>query len=116
MTWIITKYLVTAGVIVAITEIAKRSGKLGALLTALPLVAVLSMIWMFVEKESPARIATYTTYTFWYVLPTLPMFPAFGPLQFHYGFWPAMGCSVIIAIGSFLLLARVIKPLGINLF
>lgn len=115
MIWILTKYLVTAGVIVAVTEIAKRSGKLGALITALPLIAVLSLIWMFAEKQPSARIGTYATYTFWYVLPTLPMFLAFAPIQTRYGFWAAMGGSVVITIICFLLLARIIRPFGIEL-
>ena len=115
MTWIITKYLVTAGIIVAITEIAKHSGKLGALITALPMVAVLALTWMFFEKQPQERIGIYATYTFWYVLPTLPMFLAFAPIQARYGFWSAMVASVIITATCFLLLARIVRPLGINL-
>lgn len=115
MTWILTKYLLTAGVIVVISEIAKRSGKLGALVTALPLVAVLALIWMFVEKQSSAKIGTYATYTFWYVLPTLPMFLAFAPILNRWGFWPAIAASVFITIGCFLFLARVVKSFGIDL-
>ncbi|MGJ3243570.1 MAG: DUF3147 family protein [Opitutales bacterium] len=115
MIWILTKYLITAGVIVAITEVAKRSGKLGALITALPLVAVLALIWMFVEKQSASKIGAYATYTFWYVLPTLPMFLAFSPIQTRYGFWVAMGASIGITIICFLLLARMVKPFGIEL-
>ncbi len=115
MTWIVTKYLVTAAVIVAITEIAKRSGKLGALITALPLVAILALIWMFVEQQPAARIGTYATYTFWYVLPTLPMFLAFAPLQSHFGFWGAMAGSVILTIACFLLLNLILGFFGIDL-
>ncbi len=116
MTWILTKYLVTAAVIVTISEIAKRSGKLGALITALPLVAVLALIWMYVEKQPPVKIGAYATYTFWFVLPTLPMFLAFAPIQARYGFWVAMVSSVVITIICFLLLARVVRGIGIDLW
>lgn len=115
MTWILTKYLVTAAIIVAISELAKRSGRLGALLTALPLVAVLALFWMYIERVPPDRIGAYATYTFWYVLPTLPMFLAFAPIQARFGFGLAMIASVLITIVGFILLAWVLKPFGIEL-
>lgn len=115
MAWIVTKYLITAAVIVIITEIAKRSGKLGALITALPLVAILALIWMFIEQQPASKIGTYATYTFWYVLPTLPMFLAFAPLQSHFGFWWAMAGSVVLTIICFLLLNLILRLFDIDL-
>ena len=50
MNWIIFKYLLTAGVVVLISEVAKRSDRLGGLIAALPLVTVLALIWLYVEK------------------------------------------------------------------
>ena len=115
MVWIITKYLLTAAIIVTVTEVAKHSGKLGALITALPMVAVLALIWMYVEKQPLPKIGSYATYTFWYVLPTLPMFLAFAPIQSRYGFWAALPAAVVITIVCFFLLARAVKPFGIEL-
>lgn len=116
MNWIITKYLVTAGIIVAVSEVAKRSGKLGALITALPLVAVIALLWMYVEKQPPERIGSYAYYTFWYVLPTLPMFLIFPAVLKHYGFWQAMGASVLVTVGSLAVMAWVLRFIGIELF
>lgn len=115
MAWIITKYLITAGLIVAISEIAKRSEQIGALLTALPIVAILALLWMFFEKQPTDKIGTYATYTFWYVLPTLPMFLAFASIQSRLGFWAAMGLSVIITVICFFLLVKLLKRFGISL-
>lgn len=73
--WI--KYLVTAAVIVGVTELGKRADKLGAILAALPLVTTLAMAWWAIElsgSERTERIANHAFYTFWYVVPTLPMF------------------------------------------
>jgi len=47
MTWIVTKYFITAGLVVLISEVAKRSDKLGALIAALPLVTVLTLLWLY---------------------------------------------------------------------
>ena len=77
MNWIIFKYLLTAGMIVLISEIAKRSDRLGGLIAALPLVTVLTLSWLYIENQSNEKIANHAYYTFWYVLPTLPMFLIF---------------------------------------
>ena len=50
MNWIIFKYLLTAGMVVLISEIAKRSDRLGGLIAALPLVTVLTQSWLYIEN------------------------------------------------------------------
>ena len=90
MGWLITKYLLTAAVVVIVSEAAKRSDKLGGFIAALPLVTFLALIWLYVEKQPEAKIANHAWYTFWYVLPTLPMFLAFPLLLPRLGFWLTM--------------------------
>ena len=51
MTWIITKYSLTAAMVVLISELAKRSDKLGGFIAALPLVTFLSLMWLYLEKQ-----------------------------------------------------------------
>ena len=86
MAWIITKYFLTAAVVVLVSELAKRSDKLGGFVAALPLVTVLALIWLYVEKQPQEKIANHAWYTFWYVVPTLPMFLAFPVLLPRLGF------------------------------
>ena len=90
MAWIITKYLLTAGIVILVSELAKRSDKLGGLVAALPLVTVLTLVWLYLENQSMEKIANHAWYTFWYVLPTLPMFIAFPLLLPKLGFWPTL--------------------------
>jgi hypothetical protein len=115
MSWLITKYLITAAIVVLVSELAKRSDKLGALLVALPMVTVLTMIWLYLENQPTEKIANHAWYTFWYVVPTLPMFLIFPWLLTKYGFWPALLASSVITIVIFGLFAQLVKPLGINL-
>lgn len=115
MSWLITKYLVTALIVVLVSEIAQRSQKLGALITALPLVAVLTLIWLYVERQPSEQIARYAAYTFWYVLPTLPMFLVFPVLLERCGFWGALLGSAMVMAGLFWSLASVLKRFGITL-
>ena len=115
MAWIITKYLLSAGVVVLVSEVAKRSDKLGGLIAALPIVTILAMIWLHVENEPKEKISNYAWYTFWYVLPTLPMFLAFPYLLPRIGFWPTLGTSALIVLVCFGGLALLVRPFGIDL-
>ncbi|MGI2002384.1 DUF3147 family protein [Shewanella frigidimarina] len=115
MTWIITKYLITAAIIVAASEIAKRSDKFGALVVALPIVTIMAMIWMYVENESNEKIANHAWYTFWYVIPTLPMFLLFPMLLNKYSFWSSLLIGVMISIIFFIGLTWFLKNFDIDL-
>jgi len=115
MSWIIFKYAITAGLVVLISEVAKRSDQLGALIAALPLVTVLTLIWLNLEQQPTDKIANHAWYTFWYVLPTLPMFLVFPWLLKRFEFWFSLGFSVLVTILSFYLFARLVKIWGVNL-
>ncbi len=115
MAWLLTKYLVTAGVVVLVSEFAKRHDKLGALVAALPLVTVLTLIWLYVEKQPTEKLANHAWYTFWYVLPTLSMFLAFPWLLARFGFWPALLASALITVLCFWLFALAVRPFGVEL-
>ena len=115
MSWIITKYLITAAMVVLISEIAKRSDKLGGLIAALPLVTLLTLIWLYIEKQPDQKIANHAWYTFWYVIPTLPMFLAFPVLLPRFGFWPTILASAIITLVCFGIFAVCVRRFGIEL-
>jgi uncharacterized membrane protein (GlpM family) len=72
--FIIVKVLISALIIVAISEIAKRNTAFAALVASLPLLSLLAVLWMVAEGVDNARVADHMEATFWYVLPTLPMF------------------------------------------
>ena len=113
--WIITKYLVTAGVVVLVSEFAKRSDKLGAFIAALPMVTVLTLLWLYYENQDQLKIANHAWYTFWYVIPTLPMFLLFPSLINRFGFWWALGASAVITIFCFGVMVSVMRQFGVEL-
>jgi F0F1-type ATP synthase assembly protein I len=115
MGWLITKYLITAALVVVVSEAAKRSDKLGGLIAALPLVTFLALVWLYVEKQPQEKIANHAWYTFWYVVPTLPMFLAFPFLLPRLGFWPTLLASAVITVACFGLFAWAVRPFGIQL-
>lgn len=115
MAWLLTKYLLTAAVVVLVSEAAKRSDRIGGLIAALPLVTVLALIWLHVERQPEQKLANHAWYTFWYVIPTLPMFLAFPALLPRLGFWPTLLACVVLTVVCFGLFALVVRHFGIEL-
>lgn len=116
MTLLIVKYAVTAVVIVAVSEIAKRSDKLGALISSLPFATIMVMIWLHLEKQGSAKIGNHAYYTFWYVLPTLPMFLVMPWLMAKgMNFWMALAVGIAVTFAMFALTAFAVKRIGIDL-
>jgi hypothetical protein len=115
MLYLVTKYAITAAIVMVVSEIAKRSGRLGALIGALPLVAVLALIWMYVERQPAQRIGSYAWYTFWYVIPTLPMFLCFPWLLERLGFVFAMLAFCVGTVLVFFVFALAVRRFGIQL-
>ncbi|WP_374527173.1 DUF3147 family protein [Novosphingobium sp.] len=106
--WYLAIKAALSGVIIAVvSELAKRFPGFGALVASLPLISVLGMIWLWRDRPDAANMAAHVEATFWFVLPSLPMFlliPAL--LNRGVGFWTALlaGCALTIAL-YFLMLA-----------
>jgi hypothetical protein len=98
-----------------VSEAAKRSDRFGGFIAALPLVTILTLIWLYIENQPQTKIANHAWYTFWYVLPTLPMFLAFPALLGRLGFWPALAVCALITILCFGALAFVGQKYGLEL-
>lgn len=114
--FLVIKYLITAGLVVAVSEIARHSGRLGALVASLPLVTVMVLIWLKLEEAPQQKIAAHAWYTFWYVLPTLPMFLIFPFLLGRWGFWPALLIGAGLTLICFAILAVLVRRFGIVLW
>lgn len=102
--------------IAAISEIAKRSPGFGALVASLPLVSILGMIWLWRDTHDSVRIAAHAEATFWYVLPSLPMFLVL-PLLLRQGmsFYLALALCIMLTIALYFGMALVLRRFGIML-
>jgi hypothetical protein len=115
LSFLVTKYAITAGVVVLVSEVAKRSDRLGALIAALPIVTVLTLIWLHVENQGMAKVSNHAYYTFWYVLPTLPMFLLFPWLMTKAGFWPSLAIAALFTAGCSAVFALAMRRFGVEL-
>ncbi len=115
MLYAIIKAALSGIIISAVSETAKRSPSLGALIASLPLVSVLGMIWLWRDTHDAERIAVHAESTFWLVLPSLPMFlvlPAL--LRSGIPFYPALALSCLLTVGLYLAMVWFMKRLGMN--
>jgi hypothetical protein len=106
-----------SGIIIAVvSEVARRSPSLGALIVSLPLVSLLGIIWLWRDTGDIGRIADHAESTFWYVLPSLPMFlvvPAM--LRSGMGFWPSLTAGCVLTMLLYVATTLALAKFGINL-
>ena len=116
MLYLLTKAALSGVLIAAASEIARRWPGWGALVVSLPLVSILAMLWLWRDTGDPIRLAAHSEATFWFVLPSLPMFLLI-PLMLRQGwsFWAALlaGCALTVAL--YLLMTWAGPRLGLKL-
>ena len=117
MAWYLVKVLLSAVLIVLISEVSKKMPLLGSLIASLPLSSVRGMIWMDGEKTDAEKIASHSEGTFWYVLPSLPMFLVLPWVMRKWGVSFPIAMAVGIALTGFLyfLMTRILAKFGMNL-
>ena len=64
MIYYIAKISITVLLIIAISEISKRSTLIGAILASVPLVSVLAIIWLYVDTNDVQKVAALSTSIF----------------------------------------------------
>ena len=106
-----------SGVIIAIvSEVAKRQPAFGALIASLPLIAVMGMIWLWLAKPDAANMPAHAQATFWYVLPSLPMFLLIPMVLRHgWSFWAALLAGCVLTIGLYLGMTAIGPRFGLRL-
>lgn len=112
----LAKLFLSALVIVVVTKIQLVNDRLSALLIALPITSLVAMIWMHHDGQSSQRLANHAEGTFWFVLPTLPMFLIIPwMLRHQWGFWTTLAANCLITIAFFWLTVIVLRRFGIDL-
>lgn len=110
------KVIISALLIVAISEIAKRSTGFAALVASLPLTSLLAFIWLHMEASPPDQIADLSSQIFWLVLPSLLLFLLLPLLLRHgWGFWVSLGISVATTAGCYIVLLPLLRRMGVSL-
>ena len=116
MLFIFFKILVTAILVVMVSEIAKVNDRIGGLVAAMPLTTFLILFWMNYENVSESKISAHINYTLLYLVATIPMFLIFSYCLNKFGFWITIFISIFITLISTFIVHQVSKNFGIKLF
>jgi hypothetical protein len=104
MAWmqLVVRALVSGGLIVAASEVAKKNELLGALIISVPLVSIMAIIWLYNDTSDVEQVADFTTGILYLVIPSLTLFLSF-PVLLRRGmeFWPALGLACLFTIGAY---------------
>ena len=109
MIFLLIKIIVTAGLIVLISEIAKINDKIGGLIAAMPIMTLLVILWMYYDGNSDEKISSHMSYTLLYIVPTIPMFIVFPFVISKFGFYIAFLISILVTVISVTILNFLIK-------
>lgn len=110
------KVLLTAALVVAISEVAKRSTLIGGIVASLPLTSLLAFIWLYGETGNTGKIANLSISIFWYVLPSLVLFIAL-PMLLGRGidFWLSLLIASALTFAAYLLMTFILARFGVTL-
>lgn len=110
------KVIITAILVVAISEAAKKWTLLGAVIASLPLTSILAMIWLYVDTSNLAKVSSLSQGVFWVVMPSLVfflLFPMF--VKFGLNFWMSLGVSSFCTAIAYLGYIKAIEKLGVKI-
>jgi|TARA_B100001013_G_C24212997_1_gene286083 hypothetical protein len=74
MIYILIKTLITAAVVVAVSEIARRSSLFAGLIASIPLVSFLAIIWLYWETKNSQKIVDLSYSIILMIIPSLTFF------------------------------------------
>lgn len=116
MFYLAAKALISGILIAAASEVAKRYPGFGALIASLPLVSVLGMVWLWHDKPDSENMAAHASATFWYVIPSLPMFLVI-PILLRSGmsFWLALALGCMLTVVLYSAMTLLAPRLGLRL-
>ncbi|MFM9849285.1 MAG: DUF3147 family protein [Hyphomicrobiaceae bacterium] len=109
------KVAISALLIVAVTEISKRSTLLGAALASLPITSLLAFVWLYWDTGDAGRVADLATNILWLALVSMIFFVSFPVLiKAGWQFWPSLSVSLVLTAAAYLAMAFLLKRLGIG--
>ena len=116
MWYYIIKVLVSAVLIVAISEIGKRSSLWGGILASIPILSVLAFIWLYIDTKSVEKISQLSYSVFWLVIPSLSLFLILPVLlKLKWDFFPALLASIVVMIIFYYIMIFILGKFGVKI-
>lgn len=116
MLYYAVKVLLSALVIVAVSEIAKRSTAFAAFVASLPMTSLLAFLWLKIDGVDAGKIGELSGQIFWLIIPSLVLFPLLPfLLKQGLGFWASLGASIGATAGAYLLMVPLLRRFGVGI-
>ena len=116
MGYMIAKTIISAIIIVAVSEISKRSSLFGAIIASLPLVSYLGMIWLYIDTNSKTQVSQLSKNVFWMVLPSLSLFIVLPKLlNTNMNFYLALFLSTVVMVMTYFTMIYILQKFGIHI-
>jgi hypothetical protein len=116
MVYLLIKALLSGAIIAVVSEVSKRYPGFGGLIASLPLVSLLSMIWLWRDTHDPQRLSAHAIGTLWFVLPSLPMFVLIPALLKHGSpFWVALCAGSVLTVALYATMVWLAPHVGMRL-
>lgn len=116
MIYYIIKIILSACLIVLVSEVAKRNSLAGALLASLPLVSILAFVWIYLDTGDMQKVSELSRQIFWLVIPSLVLFlalPVF--IKNHFNFYLGLSLSMALTAGAYFVLVWILKAKNIQI-
>lgn len=115
MIYFLTKIMLSAVIIASVSELAKRFSWFAAIIASLPLVSILSMIWLYNDTKSVEKIMSFSYGVFWAVLPSLLFFLVLPVLlKMGFSFPKALVVSMVVLAISYSIYVAVLSKIGVT--
>ena len=116
MLYLVIKAAVSGVIVAAVSEIARRYPGWGGLVASLPLTSLMAMLWLWRDTRDPGRVAELAGSTFWFILPSLPLFIVLPLLlRSNLGLWLSMAIVVAGTLALYALMFWAAPRLGLKL-
>ncbi len=110
------KIALSALILVAVAEVAKRTTFWAAALASLPLTSVLAFVWLYLDTGDVQKIATLSGSIFWLVLPSLLLLVLLPILlRSGWGFWVSLAAASTATALAYLGMIRLLGMFGVRL-
>ena len=112
----IIKLLISSLVIVFVSEISKKSSFIGGFIASIPLISVLSIIWLYMETKNIENIKNLSISIFWMVIPSLSLFVSLPfLLKSGINFYLSLILSILITAICYFLTIFILSKYGVKL-
>ena len=116
MKYVILKIIISSGIITLVSEVSKKNSFIGGLIASIPLISILSMIWLYIDSRDIEKIKNLSTSIFWMVIPSLTLFLSIPVLiSIGFNFWYSLIIAIILTIAFYLLTIFILSHCGVKL-